>query len=169
MRSRRWGETMSPLELRPDWEFVADTVMGGVSVGQVTSGIIYKRHAARLTGKVSLDNNGGFVQMAFDINNDGTDFDASAYVGIEIDVYGNDEVYDVRLRTSVLARPWQSYRASFTAKPKWSTIQLTLEQFVPHKTETPFDARCLRRIGILGIGRQFDADIAVSGIRLLNV
>ena len=98
-----------------------------------------------------------------------TDVDSAEYVRIEIDVYGNDELYDALLRTSVLARPWQSYRASFTAKPKWSIIQLTLEQFVPHKTETPFDARCLRRIGILGIGRQFDADIAVSGIRLLNV
>ncbi len=87
MRLRRWGGTMNPPQIRADWGVVADTVMGGVSVGQVTSGIIYKRHAARLTGKVSLDNNGGFVQMAFYINDDCTGFEASAYAVLAIDVF----------------------------------------------------------------------------------
>lgn len=157
---------MRLISLEPDWAFVADTVMGGVSIGQITQENVSGRSATRLTGQVSLDNNGGFVQMAFNLGLDGLDFDASDYEGVEIDVIGNGEIYDVRMRTSGLPRPWQSYRNSFTAGPVWSTIKLPFAEFAPHKVETPIDIRRLRRIGILGIGREFDADVAVSAVRL---
>ena len=105
----RQGCTVSSLELDPAWEFFADTVMGGgLSTGQLSPESIAGRFATRLTGEVSLENNGGFVQMAFDINPDGSDFDGSTYHGIQVDVLGNDNVYDLRLRTSDLTRPWQS-------------------------------------------------------------
>ena len=58
------------MELKSRWEFVSDTVMGGVSQGRIEEVDIFGRHATRLKGDVSLDNNGGFVQMAFDINDD---------------------------------------------------------------------------------------------------
>mgnify|MGYP003314573799 FL=1 len=102
------------------------------------------------------------------INNDGSIFDASKYEGIEIDVLGNEEEYDIRLRTSDLTRPWQSYRALLVARPEWSTTRLDFSVFVPHKTAIPLDVRRLRRIGVLGIGREYDADISVSGVRFLN-
>ena len=122
----------------------------------------------RLTGQVSLENKGGFVQMAFDISDDGSIFDASKYEGIDIDVFGNDEEYDIRLRTSDLTRPWQSYRALVKARPEWSTTRLRFLEFVPHKTMIPLDVSRLRRIGVLGIGREYDADVSVSGIRFFN-
>lgn len=165
----RQGCTVSSLELHPAWEFFADTVMGGVSTGQVSQESIAGRSATRLTGEVSLENNGGFVQMAFDINPDGSNFDSSAYHGIEIDVLGNDDVYDLRLRTSDLTRPWQSYRTSFKATSDWSTVKLAFTDFAPHKTDVPFDARHLRRIGVLGIGRVFDADVAISSVRFVAI
>ena len=59
---------MNSLELNPEWEFVADAVMGGVSTGSISSEIVANCRATRLKGDVSLDNNGGFVQMAFNIN-----------------------------------------------------------------------------------------------------
>ncbi len=155
-------------KLRPNWEFVADTVMGGVSTGQVEKLKVSGLSATRLTGQVSLENNGGFVQMAFDVSNDGSIFDASDYDGVEIDVLGNDEEYDIRLRTSDLTRPWQSYRALFIARSEWSTTRLRFLEFVPHKTTIPLDVSRLKRIGILGIGREYDADVSVSGIRFFN-
>ena len=88
----RKGCKVGSLELHPAWEFVADTVMGGISTGQVSQGTVTGRSAIRLTGEVSLENNGGFVQMAFNINPDRSDFDGSAYNGIQIDVLGNGEV-----------------------------------------------------------------------------
>jgi hypothetical protein len=163
----RQGCTVSSLELDPAWEFFADTVMGGLSTGQLSQESIAGRSATRLTGEVSLENNGGFVQMAFDINPDGSDFDGSTYHGIQVDVLGNDNVYDLRLRTSNLTRPWQSYRTSFNGTSDWSTVKLAFTDFIPHKTDVPFDARHLRRIGVLGIGRVFDADVAISSVRFL--
>ena len=55
-----------------------------MSTGQITKSKISELSVTRLTGQVSLENNGGFVQMAFDINNDGSIFDASKYEGIEL-------------------------------------------------------------------------------------
>ena len=159
---------MMALELVTNWEFISDTVMGGVSSGQISTEQIAGRPATRLTGEVSLENNGGFVQMAFDINEDGSSFDASAFNAIEIDVFGNDEEYDLRLRTSDLTRPWQSFRAPFFASPKWATIRLHFDEFVPHKTEAEFDPRHLRRIGVLGIGRVFKSDLCVAAARLVE-
>lgn len=156
------GQTM---ELEPDWEYVADTVMGGVSQGAARLETVDGRQATRLTGTVSLDNNGGFVQIAFDLAG-GAVFDASGYTGIALDLRGNGEDYDIRLRTDALTRPWQSFRTSVTVPPAWTTLRLPFAAFVPHRTDAAFDPSRLRRIGILAIGREMQANIAVSGVRL---
>ncbi len=149
------------MELTPDWEYVADSVMGGVSRGALRAETVDGRDAARLTGTVSLENNGGFIQMAF-----AAAADMSAWTGIELEVFGNGEAYDLRLRTDQLTRPWQSYRATFTAPPAWTTVRIPFGDLVAHRTEAAFDPRRVRRIGVLAIGRAFAADIAVAGVRL---
>lgn len=154
------------MELAPDWEFVADTVMGGVSQGSLKREQVAGRAATRLEGRVSLDNNGGFVQMAFDLLPDGGPFDASDYSGLELDVYGNSERYDLRLRTDQLTRPWHSFRTQFEAPPSWTTLRIPFADFEAHRTNEIFDPARLRRIGVLAIGRVFNADIAVSALRL---
>lgn len=154
------------MDLNPDWEYVADTVMGGVSDGTAARVHVQGRHAMRLTGSVSTDNNGGFIQMAFDLSPGGGPVDASGWQGIELDVRGNGEEYDVRLRTEQLSRPWQSFRASIRADHAWTTVRISFDDFAPHRTDVAFDPAYLRRIGILAVGRDFTADVAVSGIRL---
>lgn len=151
------------LELSPNWEYVADTVMGGVSRGEARVEPVDGRDATRLTGDVSLDNNGGFVQIAFDLNR-GAVFDASAYTGIIFDVFGNGVRYDLRMRTAALTRPWQSFRTDFVAPPVWTTVRIPFSELEAHRTEAMFDAKDLRRIGILAIGREMAADIAISTI-----
>lgn len=155
-------------ELSPKWEFVADTVMGGVSTGSVTAMIIDGRAAHRLTGQVSLENDGGFVQMAVDLNDDGTAIDASNWTGLELDLAGNGETYEVRLRTSQLTKPWQSFRTKFQATEVWKTLRLPFSDFSAHRHEVPFDPKQLRRIGVLAIGREFHADVVVSALRFYN-
>ncbi|MEO0728757.1 MAG: CIA30 family protein [Pseudomonadota bacterium] len=147
------------------WEYVADGVMGGVSQGQMRLLQIDGRKALRLTGDVSLANNGGFVQAALDLSSDGSAVDASGFTGIAITVRGNGAAYDLRLRTTDLTRPWQSYRASFQAPASWTEVRLPFAEFVRNKTDAPFDAGRLRRIGILAIGREFAADVAISDVR----
>ena len=151
--------------LTPRWEYVADTVMGGISTGSIALDTKGDSTVARLIGRVSLENNGGFVQMAFDLQPGGETVDASGWSGIEIDVQGNGEVYDLRLRTDQLNRPWQSFRASFEAPQDWTTIRFPFDTFQPHRIEAQFDPARLRRIGVLAIGREFDANVAVSAVR----
>lgn len=155
-----------PIDIDISFQLVTDTVMGGVSQGTLTQETVLGRQAYRLRGRVSLENNGGFIQMAADLNNDGSVLDASAFTGIELDVTGNSETYNIHLRTSDLTRPWQSYRQSFIAGPEWETHRIPFTDFAPHRTEMPLDITKLRRISILVIGRAFEADVSVGSFRL---
>ena len=150
---------MDRIALTPDWEFVADTVMGGVSRGQIAAA----PDGTRLTGQVSLENDGGFVQMAFDLA-DGDAHDASRWDGVWLDVTGNDERYDLRLRTTDLTRAWQSYRAAFVAPKEGARVRIAFADLEAHRTEAAFDPGRLRRIGVLAIGRVFAADVTVRGV-----
>jgi len=94
------------------WRAITDVVMGGVSPGNLIPAIIEGRHCLRLTGKVSLENNGGFVQAGLDLSTSGL-LDARAYRGVEIQAYGNDERYNLHLRSDDTRIVWQSYRANF--------------------------------------------------------
>lgn len=147
------------------WQLFTDRVMGGVSNGTMVREVVAGRPAIRMRGDVRLENNGGFVQIAISLMPDGKAIDASAWQGVELDVFGNGEEYSLHLRTEDLTRPWQSYRQSFRADPQWRTIQFQFRDFVPYRTETPLNVRRLRRIGVVAIGRAFSADLAVGGLR----
>lgn len=147
------------------WRLVTDGVMGGLSEGTLTRETICNRPALRMRGRVSLENNGGFLQMALDLSADQTALDGSAWQGIELDVCGPAENYAVHLRTTELSRPWQSYRQPFRVKPEWQTVQLPFAEFVAHRTETPLNLGKLKRVGLVAIGRAFEADLALSGLR----
>jgi hypothetical protein len=144
------------------WEFVGDRVMGGVSGGEMVREAVAGRPALRLRGDVSLENDGGFVQIALDLCARGGVVDARRWTGIEIDVFGNGERYNLHLRTADVVRPWQSYRADFVAPAEWSTVRLPFRRFEPHRIEAPLDLSALRRLGIVAIGRAFEADVAVG-------
>ena len=142
--------------------------MGGASKGSIISENVQGRTATRLNGQVLLDNNGGFIQMTLNLTDKSSAFDASNWVGLEIDVLGNGETYDLRFRTDELTRPWQSFRSAFIAPKYWKTIRVLFNDIKPHRTDIKFNPSRLSRIGILAIGRVFYADIAVSAVRLYN-
>ena len=147
------------------WQLIADRVMGGVSTGTMRRETVEGREAIRLQGDVRLENNGGFLQIALDLAPDGAAIDAGHWAGIEIDVIGNGERYNLHLRTADVVRPWQSYRRSFVAAPDWRTLRLPFAEFEPHRIDAPLDLSMLRRIGIVAIGRAFHADIVIGGVR----
>lgn len=145
------------------WRALTDTVMGGISSGQLMPAEIEGRSCLRLTGQVSLENNGGFVQASLDLNGSGL-LDAHDYAGIEIVVYGNGEAYNLHLRTDDTRIVWQSYRASFQAQPHWQTVRLPFASFQPHRIEKPLETRMLRRLGVVAIGREMRADVCIAGL-----
>ncbi len=144
------------------WDFVADTVMGGVSTGRVDFEQEQGVSFARLTGAVSTENNGGFIQFR-------RQFDAplsDAVVGVRLVLRGNSEIYFIHLRTTGTILPWQYYQAEFTSTEGWSEIRLPLTSFEPsgrllRKTPT---ARSISSIGVVAFGRDHSAQIDVQEI-----
>lgn len=150
-----------------EWRLVTDRVMGGVSDGRLSEAEIDGRRALCLAGRVRLENDGGFVQMALDLSPDGRPVDASRFAGLALEVTGNGERYGLHLRTADVVRPWQSYRASFEAGPGWHRVALPFSAFAAHRVTAPLDPSRLRRIGLVAIGRAFDARLCVSRIAFL--
>ncbi|MCC5975109.1 MAG: CIA30 family protein [Rubellimicrobium sp.] len=160
-RSLPGAET--PLGTR--WELLTDGVMGGVSQGRLAPEVIDGRPCLRLTGEVRLENNGGFVQMALDLRPDGGAVDLSGFAGVALTARGNDQGYALHLRTADLTRPWQSYRHGFVSSSAWTAHRLPFDSLVAHRTDAPFDAGRVRRIGLVAIGRAFRADLALADLR----
>jgi hypothetical protein len=150
------------------WQVVTDQVMGGISSGTLVREKIGGRPAIHMRGSVRLENNGGFVQIGLDLAPDGKAVDASSWIGIELDVLGNGEEYNMHLRTLDLTRPWQSYRHGFKALTSWTTVRLPFGSFIPYRTDAPLDLHRLRRVGLVAIGRAFSADLALGGIRFFT-
>lgn len=147
------------------WRLFTDQVMGGVSRGETFATELEGRPCQRMRGEVSTDNNGGFVQIALDLADSGT-LDASAFAGIEIDVLGNGEHYNLHLRTADTTLPWQAYRAGFQADPGWRRLSLPFARFEPHRIDRPLRADRLRRLGLVAIGRPFQADLSIARVAL---
>lgn len=143
------------------WRGFTDRVMGGVSDADFGQSEIAGRRCARMAGRVTRDNGGGFVQMAmyFDPASD-----ASKYRGIELFVYGNDEDYNAHVRTADCGWHDESYRATFHAESRWQTVRLPWSAFEPNGINAPLDTSRLERIGLLGWMREFQADLAVGAI-----
>lgn len=148
-------------KLGTQWRGVSDRVMGGISDASIDLDLIDGRSCLHLTGDVRLENSGGFLQAALDLTPSGGTFDASGHAGIRLVACGNGEQYSVHLRTADNVRPWQSYRAHFTAGPNREVFDLPFAAFAPHRLEAPLDITRLRRIGLVAIGRAFYADLSV--------
>lgn len=150
------------------WRLISDEVMGGLSSGQLTLDNYKGQNCLHMSGEVTTENNGGFLQIALPLSDpavSGNDtFDASAYSGVELEVSGNNESYNIHFRTSDLWFPWQSYRASFTAGDNWQTLRIPFTSLQPYKTSRAFSQNRLVRIGLVAIGREFKADLRLASI-----
>lgn len=147
-----------------EWRLVSDRVMGGRSSGQMRTDSFQGRDCVRMQGDVSTENNGGFLQIALDLAA-GKRFDASGFDGVLLQVAGNGERYNLHLRTSDLWQPWQSYRAGFIAKADWSEIRIPFTDLEAYRSDREFRPERLIRIGLVAIGREFQADLCVAGVR----
>ncbi len=148
------------------WRGFSDRVMGGVSDATFNRAVVDGRHCIRLAGRVTRASGGGFIQMALDLATRSADFDASAYAGVELLVHGNDEHYNVHVRTADCGWYDQSYRASFTAGPRWQVVRLPWTGFAPNDLSITLNPAKIQRIAVLGWMREFIADVALAEVAL---
>ena len=73
-----FSRTSGLSELGTQWRGFTDRVMGGVSTAVSGIETVGGRRALRLVGEVSLENNGGFVQVALPLSADGSPLNARA-------------------------------------------------------------------------------------------
>lgn len=150
------------------WRCVSDRVMGGVSAGQLVRHTVDGRQALHLTGAVSLENNGGFIQMALDLAAPGAVLDASRHDGLLLHLRGNGARYNIHLRSPDMERVWQSWRASFHAPAEWTELRLPFTAFTPHRTDLPVNPGRLSRLGLVAIGQAMEVDLALVRLELLE-
>lgn len=158
------GAMIENFEFEPQerWRFFTDTVMGGVSSGQVAfvreDGVVH----AHMTGRVSTANNGGFIQMRTEL----PDGAPSGSVGVRLLVRGNAQRYFVHLRTGGTVLPWQFYQAGFEVTREWGEVRLPFDIFrrsgrmlraVPRPDS-------LKSVAIVAYGRDHDAEIDVREV-----
>jgi len=154
----------NPSRLGTPWRLITDQVMSGVSRGQLVRAPRDGRSAIGLTGELSLENNGGFVQANLALAPAGL-FDASAYSGVRILVQGDDQTYGLHLKSADTDLPWQSYRAGFSAPLAWQELRFPFTAFVPYRVAAPLARSRLLRLGVVAIGRvtRFELWIAEIG------
>lgn len=162
-------------QLGTAWRAFSDQVMGGVSTVEhefVTVPAADEEeepiNALHLQGEVSLENNGGFAQVALSLMQDGEAFDASEYSGVRLHVKGNAETYFIHLRTNQTRRPWQFYGASFIAEDSWQTIDIPFSDFTGDSINQPLNLESLQSIGIVAAQKRYQADLLISSIALYS-
>jgi len=144
------------------WRMFTDRVMGGISTASSGYEVIEGHRCLRLQGSVSLENNGGFIQVALPLEMNGRFFDAGDFKGVRLWVRGNGENYYVHLRTNQSRLPWQFFGAEFTANTEWKKVEIPFQQFKSENLRDQLNTKKLRRIAIVAIKKEFQADIAVS-------
>jgi len=144
------------------WSFFTDQVMGGVSEGQARIEEVDGERALRLTGTVSTENRGGFIQARLDLEAPL----APDAEGIVLRVRGDGQRYFVHLRTSGTMLPWQYYQAPFEAGPGWTEIRLPWTDFeasgrILRDVPRP---EAVRSVAIVAYGRDHVADVSLAEI-----
>lgn len=151
-------------EDRPEtrWRFFTDRVMGGVSSGQVDFAEEGGRTHAALRGRVSTDNNGGFIQIRAELPGGAP----PATNGVRLVVRGNGQRYFVHLRTQGTVLPWQFYQAGFDVAADWTEVRLPFADFKRsgRLLSTVPSAESLRSIGLVAYGRDHDAQIDIREV-----
>ena len=150
------------------WQSLTDRVMGGRS--DMRANIVQEADSSflRMTGRVSLENNGGFIQVRLPLRTGEDLLDARDYRGIELDVRSTAGSYFVHVRTSQNVLPWSYYAAPLPVSAQWQTVRIPFDEFSGSsmfRRGTP-NLRRLQSIAIVAGTTAFEADIAVRRIGL---
>lgn len=105
-----------------NWMIVDDVVMGGRSNGQL---LLDEKGNAVFTGVVSLENNGGFSSVRYNM----AQIEVENYNMVELHLKGDGKNYQFRTKTNNYDR--HSYVYNFATNGKWQTIQIPFSEMEP--------------------------------------
>ncbi|MBF96941.1 MAG: hypothetical protein CFH34_01556 [Alphaproteobacteria bacterium MarineAlpha9_Bin4] len=148
------------------WEFITDQVMGGVSSGNYKVLIEDNVSFIRMTGNVSLKNNGGFIQVR-KIMDETKNIN---FKEIILNARGNNSEYYLHIRTKFTLLPWQYYQAKFSVTSMWENYHLNLKDFKRSGVLLPkkINSRNIKSIALVAFGREHNVQLDVSNIILKN-
>ena len=117
-----------------------------------------------LSGTVSTENNGGFIQARRVLSVD----KSRDYRGIILTVKGNGEEYFLHLRSFWTLLPWQYYQAGFKTDSDWQEVTLPFSAFNRSSRVLPksITSEDIQSLGVVAFGRDHEASISISEIRL---
>jgi len=141
-----------------NWTMVSDQVMGGLSHGQMQM----TEQGVNMQGSVSLENNGGFLQIQWPMSGFVDDINMQSYQGVYIE-WCSHQTQELALlfKSTQLWMPWQSYRAQATASPEWQTIYLPFEAFTPYRTQTLLKPQRINKFSVLAGGQAMQVNVTV--------
>jgi len=144
------------------WEFISDQVMGGVSDGKVEYFTEDDKNYARMTGIVSIENNGGFIQIRKKIDSSLSKNSKA----IKIEVRGNNQEYFIHIRTSGTILPWQYYQAPFFATDNWKKQDINLLEFKRSgiMLSKKINPKNIKSIAIVAYGKAHEAFVDINNI-----
>ena len=147
------------------WRFFTDGVMGGLSRGKVKKDNIHGIQCYKMSGDVTTENNGGFIQIRLDLN---PKIEINKYEGLYLKIYGNNQKYFLHIRTGLTLAPWQYYSHSFIANNKWTTIKTNLKDFKRSNFYQPkkLNNQKIKTIGLVAGFDNYKADICLAEIGL---
>lgn len=103
------------------WRIVNDGVMGGLSSSQA----IVENDKIIFSGKVSLENNGGFASLRSPVK----DYNFEQVSGIEIKIKGDGKRYSISMKETTYFKGL-FYTSTFeTKKDKWITVKIPFDKF----------------------------------------
>ena len=163
--SLSWGSAVVADDLSQlgNWTYFADTVMGGKSSGTAERVNVNGRAAIKLSGNVTTENNGGFIQVRRELEGgQNTDIE-----GISFETKGNGENYYIHIRNGSSRLPWQYYSASFRTSSNWETVKI---RFTDFQRSGAFMAKSLKKktidsIGIVAYGKDHQALVLISNLK----
>ncbi|TVR31393.1 MAG: NADH:ubiquinone oxidoreductase [Spirochaetaceae bacterium] len=149
------------------WEGFTDRVMGGRSDMDARVVSTEDGPAIHMTGRVTTENNGGFIQVRLPLSEHGH-LDASAYRGVALSVRGSGDNYYVHLRTNRTRFPWAHYARKLPVTEQWQRVELPFEEFEGQLMlgGRRVDTDRLRSIAVVAAKADFQADIWVREVSL---
>ena len=132
--------------------------MGGISEGKFEILKDKKNNFLRLSGIVSTENNGGFIQIRSNF-----DVDEENFNGIRIKARGLQVNILFTLGHLFFLLPWQYYSGKFVVSEVWEDHEILFEDFEKSNFYQPslFSSSDIKSIGFVAFGKNFEPQLDI--------